>query len=251
MNFEPYANRFKKLIGKKIDYLEVYPASEGFIAYQDNWMEDGLLLLLNEGIFYEFIKADEVFYKNPRRISLKDVQIDVNYAIIINSNAGLWGYLIGDTIRFTSLTPHRIIVTGRINHFISAFGEHVIAEEIESSLFELSKTEKIEITEFTVAPEVNPIHNHLPHHEWYIEFNKTPKDLDSFTSKLDLMLQSKNCYYKDLIEGNILQPLKIILIQLDGFKSYMRSKGKLGGQNKMVHLSNDRIIVNEMKGYFL
>ena len=249
VNFEPYEKRFRQLTGGAVDHIEVFPASEGFFAYQDDPKERGLLLLLNEGIFYEFVKAEEIFDEHPERITIKDVEIGINYAIIVSSNAGLWGYLIGDTIRFTSLDPHRIIVSGRIKHFISAFGEHVIAEEVDAAIHAVSKSENISINEFTVAPRVNPGNDELPYHEWFIEFSEEPENLERLSERLDVQMREKNIYYNDLIEGKVLQPLKISRIKKDGFSNYMKAKGKLGGQNKIPRLANDRLIADELEAF--
>lgn len=250
VNFEPYRAKLEESIGKRIDSIETYPASEGFIAFQDSQKEKGLLLLLDAGMFYEFIPSDEYFNENPSRISLQDVEIGQNYALILNTNAGLWGYSIGDTIKFVSVNPYRIVVTGRIKHFISAFGEHVIGEEVEHALLSVAKKEGIEIIEFTVAPQVSPPEGGLPYHEWLIEFAKAPEDLNAFRMKVDEALQKKNAYYLDLISGNILQPLIMRTLQKDSFINYMKSQGKLGGQNKVPRLSNDRQIADElMKGF--
>ena len=243
VNFEPYKNKFEKLIGKKIDYIELYPASEGFIAHQDSQKEKGMLLQLDNGIFYEFIPANEFFDENPIRISLKDVQLGVNYVIILNTNAGLWGYNIGDTVEFTSLLPYRIKVTGRIKHFISAFGEHVIGKEVEKALNDAIIGTDINVSEFTVAPQVNP-EKGLPYHEWFIEFDKEPEDLKAFAANIDTSMQQQNIYYLDLIEGKILQPLIIRKVKKGGFHEYMKSIGKFGGQNKIPQLSDNRKIAN-------
>jgi phenylacetate-coenzyme A ligase PaaK-like adenylate-forming protein len=251
VNFEPYRNTFNKMIGKEIDVLDLYPASEGFFAYQDRIEYDDLLLLTNEHIFYEFIRADKVFDKDPERLSVAEVSTGVNYAIAISTSAGLWGYLIGDTVMFTSTSPHRIKVTGRIGHFTSAFGEHVIAQEVEQAISEVIKKMHCQINEFTVAPMVNPDNVGLPHHEWFIEFNSAPPDMESFSASLDQQLQNKNIYYRDLIKGKILQPLKVTLVEKNGFKAYMASRGKLGGQNKVPRLSNDRKIAEALKPYIL
>lgn len=245
VNFEPYRNRFEKLIGKPIDSIELFPASEGFIAYQDKQPSQGLLLILNSGIFYEFIPTDEFFSENPTRISLKDVKLDVNYVLILNTNAGLWGYNIGDTIKFVNLDPYRVVVTGRIKHFTSAFGEHVIAEEVEYALKAACLGEVVEVIEFTVSPQVSP-ETGLPYHEWFVEFNVKPKDADRFRLKIDAALQKKNIYYKDLITGNVLQPLVLRSVEKGSFVQYMKSQGKLGGQNKVPRLSNDRTIADEL-----
>jgi len=246
VNYEPYRARMEESIGFGIDSIETYPASEGFIAFQDSQKEKGLLLLVNSGIFYEFILSDEYFNENPTRICLKDVELNKNYALILNTNAGLWGYSIGDTVKFVSKNPYKIVVTGRIKHYISAFGEHVIGEEVEQALMSVANEEGIDIVEFTVAPQVNPLKGELPYHEWFIEFGNEPKDLKEFALKVDKALQKKNIYYLDLIAGNILQPLVIKSLQKDAFISYMRSQGKLGGQNKVPRLANDRKIADEL-----
>jgi len=249
VNFEPYRAKIEASIGKKIAAIETYPASEGFIAYQDSQTEKGLLLLADAGMFYEFVPADEYYNDKPTRLSLAEVEIDKNYALILNTNAGLWGYSIGDTVKFISLNPYKIVVTGRIKHFISAFGEHVIGEEVEHALLSVANEEGVEITEFTVAPQVNPAEGELPYHEWFVEFSKAPQDLVAFSLKVDQALQQKNIYYFDLIEGNILQPLKIRTLAKDAFVNYMKAEGKLGGQNKVPRLSNDRKIAEGLKEY--
>ncbi|MFQ3214368.1 MAG: hypothetical protein ACJAT1_000492 [Marivirga sp.] len=240
VNFEPYRGKLFESIGKKVDSIETYPASEGFIAYQDTQTEQGLLLLLNSGIFFEFIPTEEYFNENPTRLMIDEVELDTNYALIINSNAGLWGYSIGDTIKFVSKSPYRVVVSGRIKHFISAFGEHVIGEEVEKALkHTLQKFEHVKVTEFTVAPEVTPKEG-LPYHEWFMEFDNAPTDLAAFEKELDSQLRGLNSYYDDLLRGNILKTLKINTLKRQAFIAYMRSQGKLGGQNKVPRLSNDR-----------
>jgi len=248
VNFEPYKNKFEALIGKKIDYIELYPASEGFIAYQDSQKEQGMLLQLNSGIFYEFIPANEFFNENPTRISLEDVQLGVNYVIILNTNAGLWGYNIGDTVEFTSLLPYRIKVTGRIKHFISAFGEHVIGKEVEKALNDAIKGTNTNVSEFTVAPQVNPPEG-LPYHEWFIEFENEEENSNELASKIDASMQAQNIYYSDLIKGKILQPLIIRKVKKGGFHQYMKSIDKFGGQNKIPQLSDNRKIADVLQGF--
>ena len=245
VNYEPYRKKLEESIGKKVDSIELYPASEGFIAYQDKQNDSSLLLMVNAGIFFEFIPSNEYFHTNPTRISLKDVELGINYAIIINSNAGLWGYSLGDTVKFVSINPYKILVTGRIKHFISAFGEHIITEEVEKALMKAAQEQHAEVVEFTVAPQVSPDKG-LPYHEWFIEFHKQPDDLERFRLAIDDSLQKQNIYYRDLISGNVLQPLKIRLLRKNAFISYMRSLGKLGGQNKVPRLSNDRMLVDEL-----
>ncbi|WP_295983823.1 GH3 auxin-responsive promoter family protein [uncultured Algibacter sp.] len=242
VNYEPYRAKFENLIGRKVDSIELYPASEGFFAFQDNQNEKGMLLQLNSGIFYEFIKADEFFDENPKRISIKDVEVGINYVMIISTNAGLWAYNIGDTVEFTSTKPYRVIVSGRIKHFISAFGEHVIGKEVEQAMQEATLNSNVRISEFTVAPQISPKEG-LPYHEWFIEFENEPENLSTLAKKIDESLQKQNSYYFDLIKGGVLQPLKITKVKHGGFQEYMKSIGKLGGQNKLPRLSNDRKIV--------
>lgn len=250
VNYEPYRKKLEDSIGKKIDSIELYPASEGFIAYQDSQKRNDLLLNTDSGIFYEFIPMSEYFEPNPKRISLKDVVTGINYAIVLSSNAGLWAYSLGDTIKFTSVNPYRILITGRISQYISAFGEHVIVEEVEQALLKTVAEFHGEVVEFTVAPQVSP-QGELPYHEWFIEFSKAPDDLEKFRSALDESLQQKNIYYRDLVAGKIIQPLKIRLLQKDSFIRYMKSIGKLGGQNKVPRLSNDRKIADDIVSYII
>ncbi|OUS02393.1 hypothetical protein A9Q86_03870 [Flavobacteriales bacterium 33_180_T64] len=246
VNYEPYRAKFENLIGRKVDSIELYPASEGFFAFQDKQNEKGMLLQLNSGIFYEFIRANEFFNPNPKRITIKDVELNVNYVMIISTNAGLWAYNIGDTIEFTSLEPFRVIVSGRIKHFISAFGEHVIGKEVEQALQEAIDQTSIQVSEFTVAPQINPDQG-LPYHEWFIEFENEPENMLLFSEHIDAVLQRQNSYYFDLIKGNILQQLKITVVRKNGFQDYMKSIGKLGGQNKIPRLSNDRKIASVLE----
>ncbi|MBL0742849.1 GH3 auxin-responsive promoter family protein [Chryseolinea lacunae] len=246
VNFEPYRAKLFESIGKPVDTIETYPASEGFIAYQDSQTEPGLLLLLNGGIFFEFIPTEEYFNEKPTRVGIEDVELGKNYAVIINNNAGLWGYSIGDTVKFVSKNPYRIEVTGRIKHFISAFGEHVIGEEVEKAMkYTMEKFPGVELVEFTVAPHVTPTEG-LPHHEWYIEFAKAPGNLEAFSQELDNQLRQLNVYYDDLISGSILSRLRIRDMRRNAFIDYMKSQGKLGGQNKVPRLSNDRKIASAL-----
>ena len=250
VNFEPYKAKLFESIGRKIDTVELFPASEGFFAFQDTQNESGLLLNTNSGIFFEFIPANEIFDESPTRLCLQDVELGVNYALIINSNAGLWGYNIGDTVKFVSLDPYKIVVTGRIKHFISAFGEHVIGEEVEAALLQVAAQTNTSITEFTVAPFVAGVDAAgKSYHEWFISFEKPPANLDDFAAQLDNAMRQHNVYYDDLIKGAILEPLKIRTLQSDAFVQYMRSIGKLGGQNKVPRLSNDRVLADALSNY--
>jgi GH3 auxin-responsive promoter len=250
VNFEPYKKKLYESIGRHVDCIELFPASEGFFAFQDSQEAPGLLLNTNSGIFYEFVPAGEVFNENPTRLSLADVKVGENYALIINSNAGLWGYNIGDTVKFVSTEPYRLVVSGRIKHFISAFGEHVIAEEVEAALLQTLQTHPASVTEFTVAPFVAQDAG-KSYHEWFIEFENIPVDMQGFSKKLDDMMRIKNVYYDDLIAGNILSPLKITMLKKNGFIEYMKSIGKLGGQNKVARLSNDRNIAGKLMDWVI
>ncbi|MFV5696987.1 GH3 auxin-responsive promoter family protein [Flavobacterium sp. ZT3R17] len=243
VNYEPYRAKFENLIGRKVDSIELFPASEGFFAYQDSQKERGMLLLLNSGIFYEFIKSDEFYTEKPRRYTIGEVELGINYVLIISTNAGLWGYNIGDTVQFTSLKPYRVIVSGRIKHYISAFGEHVIGKEVESALQEAIIGTTIRINEFTVAPQITPTEG-LPYHEWFIEFENEPEDSDTFAEAIDNAMRKQNVYYDDLIVGRVLRKVVITKVVKNGFQEYMKSIGKLGGQNKIPRLSNDRAIVD-------
>jgi len=240
VNYEPYRAKFENLIGRKVDSIELFPASEGFFAYQDSQQEAGMLLLLDAGIFYEFVVASEFFNESYDRLTIGEVALGVNYVMIISTDAGLWAYNLGDTVQFISKDPYRIIVSGRIKHFISAFGEHVIAKEVEVAMQQAVAATGARVNEFTVVPQINPLEHELPYHEWLVEFEHPPADMDRFRLLLDKSLQEQNSYYFDLIEGKILQPLKVTPIKKDGFMAYMKSIGKLGGQNKVQRLYNDR-----------
>ena len=245
VNYEPYRKRFENLIGRKVDSIELFPASEGFFAYQNTQKDKDMLLLLNTGIFYEFIKSDEFYTINPRRYTIGEVSVGISYVLIISTNAGLWAYNLGDIIQFTNINPYKIIVIGRIKHFISAFGEHVIGKEVEQALKEAMKETMVQINEFTVAPQVVP-EKGLPYHEWFIEFEEKPENLETFAKAIDDALCRQNSYYKDLIIGKVLRTAVITPVAKNGFHRYMKSIGKLGGQNKLPRLSNDRIIAESV-----
>ena len=246
VNYEPYRAKFENLIGRKVDSIELFPASEGFFAYQDSQKDKGMLLLLNSGIFYEFVKSDEFFTDNPKRYTIGEVELNVNYVLIISTNAGLWAYNIGDTIQFTSLKPYRVIVSGRIKHYISAFGEHVIGKEVECALQEAMENTNVRVNEFTVAPQIAP-DSGLPYHEWCIEFENEPNNLEDFALLIDNAMRQQNVYYDDLIVGKVLRTVVITKVVKNGFQEYMKSIGKLGGQNKLPRLSNDRKIADVLK----
>ena len=251
VNFEPYRAALEELVGKRIDSVETYPASEGFLAFQDSQSDPGLLLNVHSGIFFEFVPIEEIFQENPSRFSLEEVEPGVNYALLLSSNAGLWAYNLGDTVRIVSKNPYRIVVTGRIKHFISAFGEHVIGKEVEEAFGSATAGSSVKVVEFTVAPQVSPPGGGLPYHEWLVEFEQLPEDLPSFERALDQAMMEQNIYYRDLIVGKILRPAVITPLQRDAFRNYMKKQGKLGGQNKVPRLSNDRKIADELTEYKL
>lgn len=244
VNFEPYRAALENLVGERLDSVETYPASEGFIAFQDSQTEPGLLLNAYSGIFFEFIPLDEIHNDHPRRLWLDEVEIGVNYVLLINNNAGLWGYNIGDTVQFVSRDPYRLVVSGRVKHYISAFGEHVIGKEVEEAMNAVAARHKVRVVEYTVAPQITPPEGGTPYHEWFVEFQEAPQDPEQFAADLDREMVQQNIYYQDLIDGNILRPLKIQVMEKDAFRNYMKTQGKLGGQNKVPRLSNDRKIAD-------
>lgn len=252
VNFEPYKSKFDALIGRNTDSIELFPASEGFFAYQNEQADKGMLLLLDAGIFYEFIPADQFHSENAPRLTIGDVQIGVNYVMIISTTAGLWAYNIGDTIAFTSTSPYKVVVTGRIKHYISASGEHVIGKEVEEAMKATIAQVHVVINEFTVAPQLDPPAGELPYHEWFVEMDTAPtvEVLKHFALILDREMRQQNSYYDDLIKGKVLQPLHIRILKTGAFKQYMKSIGKLGGQNKLPRLSNDRKIAGFLEKLF-
>ncbi|PIF43461.1 GH3 auxin-responsive promoter [Chryseobacterium sp. 52] len=250
VNYEPYRDKMEDLLGGKVDIIQTFPASEGFFAFQDDYTKEGLLLLTNHGIFYEFIPLEEYGKPGARRLTLKDVELNKDYALILTTNSGLWAYSIGDVVRFIDKNPYRILVSGRTKHFTSAFGEHVIAFEVEEAIKAALEKHPAQIIEFHLAPQVNPSEG-LPYHEWLIEFEKKPEDMELFRNELDHQLQNRNTYYKDLITGNILQPLHITALKKNAFHEYAKSQGKLGGQNKTPRLANDRKIADLLEIYKL
>ncbi len=245
VNYEPYRAKMEASIGKKVDSIELFPASEGFFAYQDKQGEKGMLLLLNAGIFYEFVAVEDIHNESPTRLTIGEVELGKNYAMIISNNAGLWGYDLGDTIQFVCKDPYRVIVSGRVKHFISAFGEHVIATEVETALKDALENSGAEVVDFHVAPQVNPTEG-LPYHEWFVSFAKRPKDLGQFAQRIDQRMQEQNIYYQDLIKGNILRPAIITELSEEAFINYARSQGKLGGQFKLPRLANNRKVADQL-----
>jgi len=250
VNFSPYRAKLFDTIGKPIDTIETYPASEGFIAFQDSRQTEALLLQLNSGLFFEFIPVSEYFSENPTRLCIEEVSLGVNYAVIVSTNAGLWGYALGDTVKFITDNPYRVVVTGRIKHFISAFGEHVITEEIENAMqYALRKHPETVLSEFTVAPQVSKQPGVPSYHEWLIEFVRPPQSMPYFAKDLEQALRQMNTYYDDLVTGKVLQPLQITKLTHGTFTKYMKAEKKLGGQNKVVHLANDRALADALRAY--
>ena len=247
VNYEPYRAKLEELVGGQVDSVEIYPASEGFLAFQDIPGERGMFLNVASGLFFEFIPVNELGNEHATRLRLHDVQCGINYLLILNTNAGLWGYNIGDTVEFVSTNPYRIIVTGRVKHYISAFGEHVIGKEVDEAMQLTCQALGARVVEFTVAPQVTPLEGGLPYHEWWVEFDEIPADLDRFTQFLDREMVKQNIYYDDLIQGSVLKPLVIRVLKRDSFRAYMKALGKLGGQNKVPRLSNDRKIVSALE----
>jgi len=250
VNYEPYRDKMEELLGGKADIVQTFPASEGFFAFQDDYTKEGLLLLTNHGIFYEFVPLEEYGKPNATRLTLKDVELNKDYALILTTNSGLWAYSIGDVVRFIDKNPHRILVSGRTKHFTSAFGEHVIAFEVEEAMKATVEKYPVQITEFHLAPQVNPEEG-LPYHEWLIEFERGPENIELFKNELDDQLRKRNSYYDDLISGNILQKLHITVLKKNAFQEYAKSEGKLGGQNKIPRLANDRKIADSLIIYKL
>jgi len=249
MNFSPYKEQFQKIIpSQKMNYMECYNASEGYFAIQDQTDSNEMLLMLDYGIFYEFIPMDDFNNGNRDAISLEMVELNKTYAIVISTNAGLWRYLIGDTIRFTSLHPFRIKIVGRTKSFLNAFGEELVIENAEDALdFACKKTSAI-VKEYTVAPLYFDERDSGTH-QWLIEFEKVPYDLDIFTKELDLFLQEINSDYEVKRTNNlILRMPKIESLKIGTFYKWLKQKRKLGGQNKVPRLSNNREIAEEILG---
>lgn len=248
VDFSPYAAVFKKFFEGKLHIVEVFPASEGFFAIQDTLENQGLLLNLDYGIYYEFIPVEEYGNPDARRLGIEDVELDKQYALVVSTNAGLWAYDIGDTVKFVSLKPHRIRVTGRVKHFISAFGEHVISEEVNKAMIAACASHQAEVSEFTVAPMVLPGEGES-YHEWFIDFDRKPMDIVAFSETLDTELRKQNAYYDDLRAGAMLKPAHLRVLRRNATRDYMRAQGKLGGQNKFPRLSNNRKIADWLMEY--
>lgn len=249
VNFAPYKIHYDRLFGEDMPRVDTYPASEGFIGFQYTPGSPALILNTNAGIFFEFVTLDELKKDKPRRLGLAEVKTGETYAVLLSTNAGMWCYNIGDTIEFISLSPYLFVINGRVSQFISAFGEHVIEKEIESALLATCARHASTVSEYTVAPQVNPEQSGKPYHEWFVEFLQAPEDLESFAADLDLAMTNQNIYYKDLISGHILKPLKLNCLQQGAFRNFMRDIGKLGGQNKVPHLRNDRMIADGLVKY--
>jgi hypothetical protein len=251
VNFAPYKSHYTRLFGADIPRVDTYPASEGFIGFQYTPDDPALILNTNAGIFFEFVTLEELKKEYPTRLQLSEVQPGVTYAILLSTNAGMWCYNIGDTIEFVSTHPYRFIINGRVSQYISAFGEHVIEKEVETALLKTCEVHHCTVNEFTIAPQVNPVDQGKPYHEWFVDFELLPADLHTFMVDLDHAMRKQNIYYDDLITGNILRPVQLRIMKPLAFRDYMREIGKLGGQNKIPHLRNDRKIADGLKNYVL
>lgn len=248
VNFSPYREQFRKLVpSPSMYYLETYNASEGFFAIQDQSNSDELLLMLDYGIYYEFISMEELGKESPKAIGLSEVELHKNYAILITTNAGLWRYMIGDTIRFTSIRPYRIQISGRTKHFINAFGEEVIIENAEAAIhYACAKTDSF-VREYTAAPIYFSEESAKGSHEWLIEFEKEPKDLQLFVELLDAKLRELNSDYDAKRAKDMALAMPLIHTMPNGtFYNWMKNKGKLGGQHKVPRLANDRKFLEEI-----
>lgn len=247
VSFTPYKEQFKKIIGGPINYLEIYNASEGFFAAQNNLEEEGMLLFLDHGIFYEFMPIEEYGKPQPKTIGLDKVVLGKNYAIVISTNGGLWRYLVGDTIQFIELAPFKIKVSGRLKQFINAFGEEVIADNSDKAISQACEDFGVTMNEYTAAPIYMSDNEHGAH-EWLIEFEQNPSDLAAFSICLDKHLQALNSDYEAKRYKNIALGLPhITAIKKGAFHEWLKQKGKLGGQHKVPRLSNDRNFVEEIK----
>ncbi|HSZ32747.1 MAG TPA: GH3 auxin-responsive promoter family protein, partial [Puia sp.] len=246
VSFTPYREQFTKIMGGDINYLEMYNASEGFFAAQDSPGEDGMLLFTNHGIFMEFMPVEEYGKPIPQTIGLKDVELGKNYALVISTNGGLWRYLVGDTVQFTRLGPYRIKVSGRLKHFMNAFGEEVIVDNADSAIVRAANRSGSVVNDYTAAPVYFGDHTNGAH-EWLVEFEKEPENITQFAEELDKALKELNSDYEAKRHKNIALRLPIIKSVPKGlFTSWLRKKGKLGGQHKVPRLSNDRTYVDEL-----
>jgi hypothetical protein len=249
VSFVPYKKQFEELIGEPINYLEMYNASEGFFAAQDDIEKEGMLLMCDHAIFYEFLPVEECEKKNPKTLQLNEVEIGKNYALVVTTTGGLWRYLVGDTIQFTSLTPFRIKVSGRVTHYINAFGEEVIVDNTDKAIAFACKNTGAVVKDYTAAP-VYFSNESNGAHEWLIEFEKEPADLQQFTYELDLALKNINSDYEAKRYKDIALRMPIVQkLPLRTFVNWLSSKGKLGGQHKVPRLSNDRALVEEIKKF--
>jgi len=249
VSFTPYREQFKKLLGDEVNYLEMYNASEGFFAAQQYPGDDGMLLFLQHGIFYEFMPTEEYGKDDPRTIGLKDVEVGKNYAVVISTNGGLWRYLVGDTIQFVSLSPYKIKVSGRLKHFINAFGEEVIVDNADKAISIASEKTGAVVNDYSAAP-VYFSENSNGAHEWLIEFEVAPEDISRFTFELDDALKSVNGDYEAKRAKDIALRMPVVHALSKGvFNQWLKSKGKLGGQHKVPRLCNERTYVDEILSF--
>ena len=238
---------YKKHIGGSFDILETYPSTEGFLAYQDRLEETGLQLALDHGIFFEFVPLDPTGNITGIRYSLHDVETGVDYALVLNTNAGLWGYIIGDVIRFITLDPYRIEIRGRLGQYISAFGEHVIVAETDLAIKRTSEKFNLSITEYTVAPCFPD--GELPYHQWYIEFGIQPDNLTDFETNLQKEMEDLNFTYKKTTQRKAISPLRIRLVRKNGFYEYLKENDRTGMQQKIPHVSNNDYFISGLNAF--
>ncbi len=240
MNCEPYEAKLKTHLGDHIKIVEAYVASEGYFAFQDKIDQKGMLLITTQGVFYEFVLLSEVDQENPKRLSLFEVELHKDYALVITTNTGLWAYIIGDIVRFVSLEPHRILVTGRLNQILSAFGEHMLPIEAENAISAACTATNAVVTHFSVVPNIAP-ENGLPHHEWYIEFDEKPNDEALFVQKIQEKLCAQNMCYSDLVVADAIAAPKIIAVRQHFFSDWViAEKGGLAAQQKIAILQTNR-----------
>jgi hypothetical protein len=249
VSFVPYKKQFQELIGAPINYLEMYNASEGFFAGQDDIEKEGMLLMCDHGVFYEFMPLEESEKKNPQTLQLDEVEVGKNYALVITTNGGLWRYLIGDTIQFTSLLPYRIKVSGRLKHYINAFGEELIIDNTDQAIAIACKNTGAIVKDYTAAP-VYFSEEQNGAHEWLIEFESEPSDLLHFTHELDAALKNINSDYEAKRYKDIALRMPLVKkLSPNTFTNWLSSKGKLGGQHKVPRLSNERNFVEEISKF--
>jgi hypothetical protein len=248
VSFAPYRPRFEERLGRALEYVEVYPASEGFVALQTE-RTAGLTLMLDYGIFYEFVPVEDLGRERPRRHTVADVELERQYAVVLTTPAGIWSYVLGDTVRFTARHPLRLAITGRTRHFVNAFGENVIVEEVERALQDACRATGAEAVEFTVAPRFPEAGEHRGGHDWLVEFRAAPRERHAFVAALDASLQRLNTDYrtKRAADLGMVGP-RLIPLRPGSFHDWMRAAGKLGDQHKVPRVTNSRTLADALVG---